>query len=117
MKTKVKYFAFSGLIIVILCLIISFICTLLIVNDILNPSIGLLLTKIFSSISFLVGGLYLGRKIKSKGYLLGIISILIYLFVILCFSLTKNPISTVDVVVRCITLFVGSIVGVNLAKN
>ncbi len=117
MKIKAKYFIFSGLIITILCLFISFIFTLLIVNDVLTSDIGLLLTKIFGAISFLIGGLYLGKKIKSKGYLIGIISILIYLFFVLCFSLTKLNISTVDVVIRCITLYIGSIIGVNLTNN
>ena len=45
--------------------------------------------KIVSAIIFSIGGIYLGRKLKSKGYAIGICAILFYLFIILCLSLTN----------------------------
>lgn len=117
MKSKIKFFIFTQLLIVIMCLVISFVLTLLISNNLLNVKTGILLSKIISAIIFVIGGIYLGKKIKSKGYLLGICSILFYLFIILCLSLTNINLSSVNIVVRCICLFAGSITGVNLAKN
>lgn len=117
MKYKAKYFLYSNILVVILSIMISLALTLLISNNIIEAKTGNLITKIISAIIFMISGVYLGKKIKSKGYLIGIISILLYLFIILCLSITNLSISSVDVVVRCICLFAGSITGVNLAKN
>ena len=117
MLKKCKYFIFSDLLIILLTVITSFIFTLLISNNILNPNTGKIVVKIISAIIFSIGGIYLGRKLKSKGYAIGICAILFYLFIILCLSITNLKFSTVDIIVRSICLFAGSIIGVNLAKN
>jgi len=117
MKLKIKNLFIMNGIIIILCALFSFLLTMLISKNILTPVIGKILSKILSAVIFLLGSILLGRKIKSKGYLLGILSIFTYLFIILCLSITKINFSTPDIIIRCICLFAGAIIGVNSVKT
>lgn len=117
MKLKLKNLLIMNIIILILCTLTSFILTMLISKNILTPSLGRIISKILSAIIFLLGTIILGRKIKSKGYLLGILSVITYLFIILCVSITNINFSTPDIIIRCICLFAGAIIGVNSIKN
>ena len=110
----------STLLIIILLFISSIIINILYYFDIINNNIIKYLKMFISIIIYFIGGVYIGKKSNSKGYinglkLSGIIVILTLILSIMFNNLKVSRIIYFILTTICITF--GSMIGINNNKN
>ncbi len=102
--------------------ITSFIFSSLYYFNIISSSISSFMDIIIPSISFLVSGIYMGKKVLSKGWLEGLKIGLILLFVfilisILLFNYTYDFKNLLYYIILLISSMLGGMIGINRKKN
>ncbi|SHJ24059.1 TIGR04086 family membrane protein [Lutispora thermophila] len=119
-ENKIIIFAKS----IILALIISLVSIIIyaIVLSLTSVSDGTmsLITQSITMISIVAAAIYCGRKIKSKGWLYGMIVGIIFILMILPLSIILGQVPVFDkyfigkIIMACLVGIVGGIIGVNL---
>ena len=120
MNLTIKNYLKATLIIIIGLFISSFIINLLYYYDIISNNTIKYLKMFLSILFFFIGGVYIGKKTISKGYInglkLSLIMILIFLLSGIIFNSLKLSILIYYLIVTaCITF--GSMIGINKKKN
>lgn len=118
-KTIINFFKGSILIIGLLFLS-SIIINILYYYDIINNNLIKFLKMFLSIISFFIGGVYIGKKSNSKGYINGLKLSLIIIFIFLVLSIILNNFKISRIIYYLITttcITFGSMIGINNTKN
>ena len=115
-----KYFLKAAAIIIGLLFLFSIIINLLYYFDIINNNISKYIKMLLSIISFFIGGLYIGKKSTSKGYMNGLklSFVMIILFITIGIILNNISFSRIIyyiIVTICITF--GSMIGISKHIN
>ncbi len=110
----------GSLLILVLLFISSIIINIFYYFDIINNNIIKYLKMFLSIFSFFIGGVYIGKKSNSKGYINGLklSGIIIFIFLILSIILNNFKVSRIVyylITTTCITF--GSMIGINNIKN
>lgn len=121
MKTGMKSYLFSFILLGILLVISSIIITVLQINQVLSYSNKFIPTLVISLLIFWIVGIFLGLKVARKGLVVGFIFALIYATVVYGYNylgLDKSMTlqSHLNYLGRSLMVIVGAVMGVNLRK-
>ena len=106
----------STLLIIVLLLISATIINILYYFDIINNNLIKYLKILLSIFSFFIGGLYIGKKSDSKGYLNGLKLSLVIIVVMFLLSIIINNFKISRIIYYFITsicITFGSMIGIN----
>lgn len=117
MKKTLLNFSISILITFIPGLLLVLLFTFLTQQNIIALNYNNIIIYTLSSICFLVFSFIFALKEKSHGLLHGLILSLIYILLFLIIVKEKDLLEIVFLIVRSLCLIIGSLLGVNLAKN
>lgn len=113
----IKPYLKSALVIFLILVIGSIISATLYYFNISNKIVYTILNLIIVIISFLFGGIHIGKQAKEKGYLEGIKLAVPFLVIFLLVTLIlKQPLTVVSAIYYLIILFIttlGSVIGIN----
>ncbi len=110
----------SVLLILGLLLISSLIINILYYFDVINNNFIKYLKMILSIISFFIGGIYIGKKSLSKGYINGLKLSLIIVIISLLFSIIFNNLKVSRIIyyiLTTISITFGSMIGINKKES
>jgi len=108
--------------VIILSLIIisTLIINLLYYFDIINNNVTKYLKMFFLVISFLIGGIYMGKHSPNKGYFYGLRLSFITIIIFVIFGIIFNNLSITRIIYYLITTFCitfGAMIGINKKNN
>jgi putative membrane protein (TIGR04086 family) len=121
MKKALFIYSIDGALIFISTIIGSIILTLLRISNKIDNQGYNITVLVVSNVIFLLGGLFLGLKVKQKGLLNGFIFATIYTIIALLFNflaLEKADLTdTIEILIKDVILIFSSLIGVNISRK
>ena len=121
MKNRLSKFSMYLIIFFIVTFLLILIFSFLQYKSLISPTFFNITNIMLSLILFFTTSTLIGYKVHKKGWLVGtILNILYLIIVIILINITKNKLDVFTIlliVIRMLTIFFGSILGVNLRKE